>query len=133
MIFLDSNIFIKYFQGKEEHYSEKLEVFFNNIVGGKIISFINSMVIAEIIWVLDRVYSWNKDEICDNIDFILNTPNIKIKERNILAEAIKIFRKNNIDFIDSYNYAYIKNLKSNQIYSYDKDFEKLSDIQRLDP
>ena len=78
MIFLDTNIFIGYFEQLDILKSKKIEELFVEIVSGKLICFTNSFVIAEISWVLEKYYGWDKEEICDNIEFILNTPNLKI-------------------------------------------------------
>lgn len=137
MIFLDTNIFIRYFEHGDNNKSADAEELFHKIVSGKEICFTNTMVISEIVWVLGKYYGWDKAEVCDNIEFILNTPNIKINERKILLEAIKTYRELNIDFIDSFNHAYIKANNSSMIYSYDTHFDKLNkaydDIERMVP
>jgi len=137
MIFLDTNVFIRYFKPEEENISADAEALFHKIVSGEIACFTNTMVIAEIVWVLEKYYDWDKTEVCDNIEFILNTPNIRISERKILQSAVKTYRELNIDFIDSYNYAYIKANNSSEIYSYDIHFDKLNkeykDIERMAP
>jgi predicted nucleic-acid-binding protein len=137
MIFLDSNIFLRYFEQDDEDSTKRTERLFKRIIDGEITCFTNSMVIVEIIWVLEKYYEWKKEEVCENIELILNTPNIRIAERNIIKSAIDTYKKINIDFIDSYNYAYIKARSASQIYSYDKHYDRLSkareDIERLIP
>ncbi len=137
MIFLDTNIFIRYFEQEDESKSADADRLIHKIVSGEIACFTNTMVIAEIVWVLEKYYDWEKPEVCDNIEFILNTPNIKISERKLLQSAVKTYRELNIDFIDSYNYAYIKASGSSEIYSYDIHFDKLNkaykDIERMVP
>ena len=137
MIFLDTNIFIRYFEQEDKNKSADAERLIHKIVSREIVCFTNTMVIAEIVWVLEKYYDWEKPEVCDNIEFILNTPNIKIKGRKILQSAVKTYRELNIDFIDSYNYAYIKANNSSEIYSYDIHFDKLNkaykDIERMVP
>jgi uncharacterized protein len=137
MIFLDTNIFLRYFEQNNIIESKKVEELFKRIVSGNLLCFTSTMVISEIIWVLEKYYDWVKPEVCDNIEFILNTPNIKIKERNILRSAISIYREFNIDFIDAYNYAFVRVSNSSAIYSYDLHFDKLAksfgEIERITP
>ena len=137
MIFLDTNIFIRYFEQEDKNKSADAERLIHKIVSGEIVCFTNTMVIAEIVWVLEKYYDWEKPEVCDNIEFNLNTRNIRIKDRKILQSAVKTYRELNIDFIDSYNYAYIKANNSSEIYSYDNHFDKLTkayeDIERMAP
>lgn len=138
MHFIDTNIFLRYFiKDEKEAENIKVENFFKSIVDGQINCFTNTMVINEIIWVLEKYYGWAKTDVCDNIEFLLNTPNIKIKERVLLQKAVNSYRELNIDFMDIYNYFYIKTENEAVIYSFDKHYDRLAkkygDIERLLP
>lgn len=133
MIFLDTNIFIRYFEQKDQEKALRVERLFERLINGEISCFTNSMVIAEIVWILEKYYDWDKEEVCENIELILSTPNIRIPERNILKEAIGTYKNMNIDYIDSYNHAYIKANNASQVYTYDKHYDRLNDIERLSP
>ncbi|MFO7928901.1 MAG: PIN domain-containing protein [Candidatus Humimicrobiaceae bacterium] len=133
MIFLDTNIFLRYFVDDNTEMSKKVEKLFERVVNGNDKYITSSFVIAEIIWVLDKFYKWNKKEICENIELLLNTPNVRIQEKGLLMDAISIFKKQNIDFIDAYNYSLMEKNGLSSIYSYDKDFDNFDNIKRLEP
>ena len=133
MIFLDSNIFLRYFLKENELVFRRLEKLFSEIISGNIIGVANAMIIAEVVWVLSRSYKWNKEKICDNIEFILITPNIRFKDKAILVNAVNVYEEKNIGFIDAYNYSYMKANGIDEIYSFDRDFDKLKDVKRLKP
>jgi len=133
MIFVDTNIFIRYFASDDLNKSKKVEELFQKIVQGEIECFTNQMVIAEIVWVLDKFYNMDRQLICDNIEFVVNTPNLKVKEKNIILKAASIYRNSNIDFIDAYNYSYILANGAESIFSYDSHFDKLELIVRTKP
>ena len=84
-------------------------------------------------WILEKYYEWDKEQVCENIELILNTPNIRIADRNIIKNAISTYKDSNIDYIDSYNHAYIKVHDASQIYSYDQHFDRLESVERLIP
>ena len=133
MIFLDTNIFIRYFEQEDEKKAMDVEKLFERLVDGQVSCFTNSIVIAEIVWTLEKYYEWKKEEVCENIEMILNTPNIRIAGRNIIKNAISTYKDTNIDYIDSYNHAYIKAHNASQIYSYDTHYDRHEDIERLAP
>jgi len=133
MIFLDTNIFLRFFLKENELVFKDLERLFNEIISGNIICISNAIIIAEVIWVLDRFCKWNKEKICKNVELILNTPNIRFRERPIIIEAINLYREENINFIDAYNYFFMRANGIDKIYSFDRDFDKLPDIKRLEP
>jgi len=133
MIFLDTNIFLRFFLKENESVFKDLERLFNEIISGNIICVSNSIIIAEVIWVLDKFYEWDKGKICENVELILNTPNIRFKERSIIIGAVNLYREKNINFIDAYSYFFMRANGINKIYSFDRDFDKLPDIKRLEP
>ncbi len=133
MIFLDTNVFIRYFEQEDEDKALSVERLFKRLIDGGITCFTNSMVIAEIVWILEKYYEWEKNEVCENIELILNTPNIRVANKNIIKNAVNTYRNSNIDYIDSYNHAYIKAHNASQIYSYDTHYDRLEDIERLTP
>ncbi|NQT67902.1 MAG: PIN domain-containing protein [Actinobacteria bacterium] len=133
MIFLDTNIFLRYFLKENETVFRRLEKLFSEIILGNIIGVANAMIIAEVIWVLSRSYKWNKEKICDNIELILITPNIRFKDKAILVNAVNVYKEKNISFIDAYNYSFIRANGVTEIYSFDRDFDELQDVKRLEP
>lgn len=133
MIFLDTNIFLRYFLKENEAVFRRLEKLFSEIILGNIIGVANAMIIAEVIWVLSRSYKWNKEKICDNIELILITPNIRFKDKAILVNAVNVYKEKNISFIDAYNYSFIRANGVTEIYSFDRDFDELQDVKRLEP
>ncbi|GAH84019.1 unnamed protein product [marine sediment metagenome] len=50
MIFIDTNIFLRYFEREDESTYRKVERLFTEIVNGNIIGISTSLVIAEVIW-----------------------------------------------------------------------------------
>ncbi|MBA7469012.1 hypothetical protein ES703_92218 [subsurface metagenome] len=133
MIFIDTNIFLRYFEREDESTYRKVERLFTEIVNGNIIGISTSLVIAEVIWVLKRFYNWDKEEICNNVELILKTPNIMFNQRSVIVKAINLYKDKNISFIDAYNYSYMKANGVTEIYSFDRDFDKLKDVKRLEP
>ncbi len=77
-----------------------------------------SEVIAEVCYVLEKVYSVSKIEISDLMIELLNYKNI-IADKPLLLKALKVYGEKNIDFVDSiliaYNYCYKVN-----IFTFDK-------------
>ena len=133
MIFLDTNIFLRFFLKENELVFRRLEKLFSEIISGNIIGVTNAMIIAEVVWVLSRSYKWNKEKICDNIELILITPNIRFKDKAILVNAVNVYKEKNISFIDAYNYSFIRANGVTEIYSFDRDFDELQDVKRLEP
>ena len=81
-------------------------------------------VVAEIVYVLEKVYNVKNDEIRDTLLDLFNYENISVDEFEVLAEALHLFGRKRLDFVDAILIAYSK-VKGHQIYSFDKKLNKL--------
>jgi predicted nucleic acid-binding protein len=64
---------------------------------------------------------------------ILGTENLFIPDKDALADALVLYARKNVDFIDAYNVVFMKNRGLREIYSYDEDFEMIEDVHRREP
>ncbi len=51
------------------------------------------MVLAELCWVLSRLYSVTMDELANMISDLLNTPQIQVERREVVQAAIRWFNQ----------------------------------------
>jgi predicted nucleic-acid-binding protein len=91
------------------------------------------MVIAELIWTLSSYYKVPKDDVIEKVSIIIGTENLYIPDKDIIADAIVLYSRKNIDYIDAYNAVFMKYHGLDEIYSYDKDFDMIEGIKRGEP
>lgn len=133
MIFLDTNIILRYLTWDDPKKAKKCETLFKKVISGKETLYTTTMVIAEVIWTLESFYEFPRDEISENVEKILNTENIIIDEKDILLTAIGLYSLKKIDFIDAYNAIVISEKDIDSIYTYDSDFDLIPAVERLEP
>ena len=133
MKFLDTNIILRYLTYDDPKKARKCEQLFKSTALGKENLFTSVLVIAEVVWVLEKAYKVHRKEIAEFVQKILNTPNIHCDETDILMAAAGLYDLKNIDFIDAYNAILMETKKLDTIYSYDSHFDRLSSIKRLEP
>src|SRR3989338_6155323 len=114
MKFLDANIILRYVTNDLPADSLKCEQLLT-----KEKLFTNTLVIAEVLWVLFSACKFPKQKVIDAIQRILNSPNIHLDDKELILSALDIFETHNIDFIDAYNAALMNHKGINIIYSYD--------------
>jgi predicted nucleic acid-binding protein len=131
--FIDTNIFLRYLTGDDPRKFERCRELFKRALEKKILLLTSDMVIAEIIWTLHSFYKVPKEEIIEKVTIIINTPNLKIPNKKLIFEVLALFGQKNIDYIDAYNAVFLKNNGCSEIYSYDRDFDRLEDIKRIEP
>ncbi|MFZ3073239.1 MAG: PIN domain-containing protein [Thermodesulfobacteriota bacterium] len=131
--FIDTNVFLRYLTADDRVKYNKCKALFERAVNGGETLVTSDMVIAEVVWTLLSYYKTPKSEIVEKVSIILNTPNIEVKNYRIITEALAIYSVQNIDFIDAYNAVFMKHNKTEEIYSYDKDFDGVDFLRRIEP
>ena len=96
MILLDTNYILRFLLRDDE---EMYQIAKNVIQNSK--CFINNEVIAEVVYVLLKVYKVPKDKIENSLKKFIFLPNINTNSKKYIAEALKIFSRKNLDFVDA--------------------------------
>lgn len=91
--------------------------------------FIPNEVIAEVVYVLEKVYKVERVHIFDSLSNLLSYSNISMHDRNILIEALKVYSEIKIDFVDSLLFAYSK-IGGHTVFTFDKKLNQMLDELR---
>jgi predicted nucleic-acid-binding protein len=131
--FVDTNIFLRYLTGDDPVKYIRCKEIFKKAVEGKLILVTSGLVIAELVWTLLSYYKVSKADVVEKISIIISTKGLQIPDKDIIIDALLLFSRKNIDYIDAYNAVFmIRNgLKEN--YSYDEDFDIIEGIKRSEP
>jgi len=131
--FVDTNIFLRYLTKDDLPIYEKCKEMFKKVMKGEITITTSGMVIAELVWTLLSYYKVPKAEVVEKVTVIVGTKSLSIPDKHIVADALVLYARKNIDFIDAYNAIFMRYHGLREIYSYDEDFELVEDIQRREP
>ena len=117
MVILDANVILRYLLNDNEEMASEAE---NVIKAQKAVVTIE--VIAEVVYVLKRVYAVDKMEIKESILGFLSE--VEVGERDVLVLGIETYAEQNLDFVDCILYAY-KCIKKYDVLTFDKKLNKL--------
>ena len=133
MRFLDTNIFIRFLTDDVPAKADACEKIFKKAVEKEETLFTTDLVIAEIVWVLESFYELPKKEIQDKVEKILNTPNLICPHKDQILSALVLYSEKNIDYIDACNALTLKEKGIEELYSYDKHYDRIDWLTRLEP
>lgn len=119
-VFIDTNLFLRYLTNDIPEQADRVEVLLQTAAAGDIVLVTTSLVIAEIVWTLSSFYQLNRQDICDRVLAILNTPGLEVAETNLLIEAATHYAAKNVDFIDAYNVAWMLHNQITSAYTFDR-------------
>jgi predicted nucleic-acid-binding protein len=115
----DANIVLRYLLRDNENLSQKAA----EILENKTIH-IPFEVCAEVVYVLEKVYSIPRENIQNALFILLDYNNLSTTDKTVLKEALKIYSSEKIDFVDSILIAW-NHISDAKIHSFDKKVNKL--------
>ena len=131
MIYADTNMFIRFFTSNPEEQSEMANRFFIKVSLKEAELFVCDIVISEIVYVLERIYKVNRNEIYEKIHSILNMENTIIENRSIIVNALSYYKDKNINFNDAYIASHAIKNNINKVFTFDNDFKKIAEIKTV--
>jgi uncharacterized protein len=123
MKLVDANILIRYLTRDDKGKAERCK---DLLVSSGEDLMITDLALAEVVWVLESQYDMTRKDIFKVISPVASAPQLTVIDRDILIDALYLYKDNNVDFIDAYHAALGQWIGAESIYSYDvKDFDKL--------
>lgn len=132
-IFVDTNIFIRFLIRDVEKQAQSTKKLFIQAKNGEVSLITSAAVIFEVIWTLSSFYEEPKDEIIGQITSFLDISHLEVENKDLIQESLIIWQQKNIGFIDAYNYIWSQKHGIKSIYSFDKHFDQLPNIRRIEP
>ena len=118
-VMFDTNMILRYLLDDNLEMADKAEEYIKNENADV---FVTVEVIAEVVYVLQKVYSLERKQISDLVCNFVELVNCD--EHDSVVLALALFGANKIDFVDCILYAYNK-LYSVEISTFDKQLLKL--------
>lgn len=119
MKLVDANVILRYVLNDNEEMAIQAEKVFNEDT-----VYIPMEVLAEVVYVLLKVYEVDRKSICDTVLDLLNMPNVQSPNKEVAEMGINYFYHNNIDFVDGLLVGY-KKTANFDVMTFDKKLNKL--------
>lgn len=131
--FLDTNILLRFLVRDDEQKAQQSLDLLLRIERGEEKIITSSLVIFETIFTLQRTYKVPRQAIKEQILSIISLRGVHLPDKSIFYKALDLYATKNISFADAYNAAYMISEEVFNAYSWDKDFDKIDGIVRIEP
>ena len=115
---LDANVLLRYILNDNEEMSRIA----SELIDGTVYTV--PEVLAEVAYVLAKVYKANRADIATFLSAIVN--DVDVEPAHVVEKAIEVYRDNNLDFVDCMLVAY-NNIEGTKVFTFDKKMNKLLD------
>lgn len=125
MIGLDTNTLVRYLTQDEPGQYAKVAAAFESAVDRGEPLVINIVVLCELVWVLDRVYEYSRDEIANALELIFATTQFEIDRLDDARRALDDFRSTKAGFSDALIGRINRSLGAPRTMTFDRDLKGL--------
>lgn len=137
MRFLDTNVIIRYLTGDDEVKAEACYELFQRVQRGEEELFTSEAVVAEVTFVLSSrrgPYRLSHEEVRSRLLPILSLRGLHLPQKNVCLGALDLYGASPfLDFEDALAVAHMERQGLTEIVSYDRDFDRVAGIQRVEP
>jgi len=130
---IDANIVLRFLTNDLPEQADRCTKLLKRVEDGMEEVILPELVLADIVWILEKFYCQPKEKIRDLLIALLNLRGLRHPNKKTAKEALRLYAEKNIDWTDAFVASQMFMQKRYEIYSYDTDFERIEGITRLEP
>jgi len=126
MLAVDTNILVRLIARDDADQVQAAEEFVSNG------AWVSHLVLAETLWVLDSVYDLSRERIATTVEMLLSHRDLTLQDADVVTSALDHYRRRSVvDFSDCLVLEIARKTGHLPIATFDRNFAKLDDVQRL--
>ena len=137
MRFLDTNVIFSYLTRDDETKAEACYQLFQRVSQGEEEVFTCEAIVTEVVYVLSSPrapYRLSHEEIRGRLLPILTLRGLRLPQKRVYFRALDLYAASTfLDFEDALAVAHMERIGAREILSYDRDFDRISGINRIEP
>ncbi len=130
---IDANIILRFVTADHPEMSPRCRDLFARVQEGEEIVFLPEAALADTVWTLRSFYKWPADRIGSFVGDLLALDGVRMQREELVLDAMALFEKGGVDFSDALIAAEMSTEDLTEIYSYDRDFDRIADLTRTEP
>ena len=131
---IDTNLLVRYLTEDDPSKANDVKRLLLKAAEGEVRLLIPSVVIAELVWVLQSFYKLERSEIVPLINAIIHTHGVEVSDKSVVSNAIALYGDGTADFIDTWIVAFAKAAEVRVVYTFDrKHFKGIAEIEMMHP
>ncbi len=133
--FLDANVLLRYFIRDDEGKAQRALALLQRIEQGEERVETSLLVFFEVVFTLERTYNVPRARIYGLVKPVLELSGLSLPGKSLLLDALDRFAMTSrkLSFVDLYVALDAQSRGITEIYSWDKDFDRIDGITRVEP
>ncbi len=133
MRIIDANIILRYLTNDVQDQAERAGELLAKVEAGSEEVLLPDIILADIIWVLEGYYKQSREQIREWITTILSMRGLRFSDKSVALDALDIYVDLGIDWSDAFVTGQMINHGIMEIYSFDRHFDRIGAIKKIEP
>jgi len=129
---IDANVILRHLTNDVPDQAKQAEELLKRVEEGKEDVFLPDIILADIIWILEGYYKQTREDIREWITAILSLQGLKFSDKDMALNALDIYVDKRIDWSDAFTASQMLQRGITEIYSFDKHFDRIDGIARIE-
>ncbi|WP_258359770.1 PIN domain-containing protein [Moorella sulfitireducens] len=130
---IDANIILRFLLNDNPERAERCSALLQRVESGAEQVFLPDLVIADVVWTLEKFYRQPKARIKELLLPLLSLRGMRLSSKSVARKALEWYVEKNVDWTDAFIAASMVAGNRIEIYSYDRHFDKFPEIKRIEP
>ncbi|MCX6017925.1 MAG: PIN domain-containing protein [Chloroflexi bacterium] len=132
---LDADVIVRLLTGDDLTKQRKAVELFERVERGELVLRTPVTTIAEVVYVLSspRLYKVERSAVAEMLQTLIRLPGFEVDSQAEVMAALDLFAQTRLDFGDAFIAAGMLLAQEKTLYSYDRDFDKLDAVTRVEP
>ena len=100
MISLDANVLVRLLTNDEPRQAQKARIALDLAMQTKHRIWVSVIVVCELVWVLQRLYGYDKAQVIVGLNALLKFPGLEMEQPKAIRQAVDGLRRQSADFAD---------------------------------
>jgi predicted nucleic acid-binding protein len=131
--FVDTNILLRHFLQDHPDQSPRATAFIARIEHGELDVHVSDIVVFEAVFLLERHYKQPKTLVRELILGFLELSSVILRGKRRFRGVFDLYVNRNVSFADAYHAILMRQNKIGEVVSFDRDFDRVSGIRRVEP
>lgn len=134
MQFIDTNVFLRFLTRDDFAKAERVKALLEQAERGEVELTTSESVISELVFVLSspKLYNVGRERLRQLLLPIVSLRGLKLANRAVFVRALDLYAGTSMDFIDALAVAHMEARQVTEVYSYDRHFDGVNGIRRLE-
>lgn len=132
--FIDTSVILRFLINDDGVKRKACERLFKTAGTHGIILNLLPVAVLEVVWVLEKVYKYERKMIREIVEAILNTPELRVEMEDVFRKALAVYEEKNVKFADAVMAYWGLERGVAIVYTYDeKDFKRIEGLEVRKP